>query len=105
MVVDAAGQRKRTRPLAGVNGEVCKEKRKKLWKERKKDLTRASIVRDGRERHIAHYTGVSRTAMPQARHSIYYAVFQESSVAVRVASQLTTVAAPEEIGGGCGFAV
>jgi len=32
-----------------VNGEVCKEKRKKLWKERKKDLTRASIVRDGRE--------------------------------------------------------
>ena len=47
VVVDAAGQRKRTRPLAGVNGEVCKEKRKKLWKERKKDLTRASIVRDG----------------------------------------------------------
>jgi hypothetical protein len=30
----------RTRPLAGVNGEVCIEKRKK-------DLTRASIVRDG----------------------------------------------------------
>ena len=42
-------KRKRTKPLAGVNGEVCKEKRKKLWKERKKDLTRASIVRDGRE--------------------------------------------------------
>jgi len=39
----------RTRPLAGVNGEVCIEKRKKLWKERKKDLTRASIVRDGWE--------------------------------------------------------
>jgi hypothetical protein len=31
-----------------VNGEVCIEKRKKLWKERKKDLARASIVRDGR---------------------------------------------------------
>jgi hypothetical protein len=39
-----------TRPLAGVNGEVCVEKRKELWKERKKDLTRASIVRDGRVR-------------------------------------------------------
>ena len=26
---------------------MCIEKRKKLWKERKKDLTRASIVRDG----------------------------------------------------------
>ena len=38
----------RKRPLAGVNGEVCIEKIKKLWKERKKDLTRASIVRDGR---------------------------------------------------------
>jgi hypothetical protein len=47
VVVDADGQRKQTRPLAGVNGEVCKEKRKKLWKERQKDLTRASIVRDG----------------------------------------------------------
>jgi hypothetical protein len=46
VVVDADGQRKQTRPLAGVNGEVCKEKRKKLWKERKKDLTRASIVRN-----------------------------------------------------------
>jgi len=53
VVVDAAGQRKRTRPLAGVNGEVCKEKRKKLWKESKKDLTRASIVRDGREHDFA----------------------------------------------------
>jgi len=30
-----------------VNGEVYIEKRKKLWKERKKNLTRASIVRDG----------------------------------------------------------
>jgi hypothetical protein len=29
---------------------VCIEKRKNLWKERKKDLTRASIVRDGRLR-------------------------------------------------------
>jgi hypothetical protein len=37
----------RTRPLAGVKGEVCIEKIKKLWKERKKDLTRTSIVRDG----------------------------------------------------------
>jgi len=43
--------------------------------------------------------------MLQARHSIYYAMFKESSVAVRVASQLTTVAAPEGIGGGCEFAV
>ena len=42
---------------------------------------------------------------PKVRHPIYYPVFQESSVAVGVASQLTTVAAPEEIGGGCGFAV
>jgi hypothetical protein len=31
--------KKLTRPLSGVNGEVCKKKRKKLWKERKKDLT------------------------------------------------------------------
>ena len=36
VVVEADGQRKQTRPLAGVNGEVCKEKRKKLWNERKK---------------------------------------------------------------------
>ena len=30
-------------------GEVCTEKTKKLWKERKKDLTRTCIVRDGSE--------------------------------------------------------
>jgi hypothetical protein len=50
VVVDAVGQRKPNKTLAGVNGEVCTEKRKKLWKERKKDLTRTCIVRDGRER-------------------------------------------------------
>jgi hypothetical protein len=29
VVVDAEGQRKRTRPLSGVNGEVCKRRKKK----------------------------------------------------------------------------
>ena len=37
-------QRRLTRPLAGVNGEVCIEKRKKLWKERKKDLTAPALL-------------------------------------------------------------
>jgi hypothetical protein len=27
-----------------VNGEVCKEKGKKLWKERKKDLTPPALL-------------------------------------------------------------
>ena len=36
---------------------MCIEKRKKLWKERKKDLTRASIVRDGR---VRRYTSTER---------------------------------------------
>ena len=40
MVVDAEGQTKRTRPLSGVNGEVCKK--------RKKSLDRADILRDVR---------------------------------------------------------
>jgi hypothetical protein len=44
VVVDAEGERKRTRPLAGVNGEVCKEKGKKLWKERKKTLTPLALL-------------------------------------------------------------
>jgi hypothetical protein len=43
VVVDADGERKRTRPLAGVNGEVCK-KGKKLWEERKKDLTPPALL-------------------------------------------------------------
>jgi hypothetical protein len=33
-------RRKRTRPLSGVNGEVCKK--------RKKELDRVNIVREGR---------------------------------------------------------
>jgi hypothetical protein len=40
VVVDAEGQRKPTRPLAGVNGEVCKKK--------EKSLDRAGILRDVR---------------------------------------------------------
>jgi hypothetical protein len=44
VVVDADGETKRTRPLAGVNGEVCVEKRKKLWEERKKDLTPPALL-------------------------------------------------------------
>jgi hypothetical protein len=44
VVVDAEGERKRTGPLAGVNGEVYKEKGKKLWKERKKDLTPKTLL-------------------------------------------------------------
>ena len=61
----------RTRPLAGVNGEVCIEKRKKLWKERKKDLTRASIVRDGRVRRFKDRSGkqVPVGAMPSAEYA------------------------------------
>jgi hypothetical protein len=37
VVVDAEGQRKRTRPLSGVNGEVCL-----------KSLDRVDILRDVR---------------------------------------------------------
>ena len=44
-----------------MNGEVCIGKIKKLWKERKKDLTRASIVRDGRER-VEDAVGPTRRA-------------------------------------------
>jgi hypothetical protein len=29
VLVDAEGQRERTRPLSGVNGEVCKKRKKK----------------------------------------------------------------------------
>jgi hypothetical protein len=47
VVVDADGETKRTRPLTGVNGEVCKKKRKKLWKERKKDLTEPVLLEMG----------------------------------------------------------
>jgi hypothetical protein len=47
VVVDAEGQRKRTRPLSGVNGEVCK-KRKEICKKKKKSLDRADILRDVR---------------------------------------------------------
>jgi hypothetical protein len=47
VVVDAEGQRKRTRPLSGVNGEVCK-KRKEVCKKKKKSLDRADILRDVR---------------------------------------------------------
>jgi len=36
--------RKRTRPLAGVSGEVCTKKGKKLWKEIKKDLTEPALL-------------------------------------------------------------
>jgi hypothetical protein len=36
VVVDADGERKRTRPLAGVNGEVCKKKEKSCGKKEKK---------------------------------------------------------------------
>jgi len=43
VVVDAEGQTKRTRPLSGVNGEVCKK--------RKKSLDRADILRDEIARH------------------------------------------------------
>jgi len=46
VVVDADGERKRTRPLAGVNGEVCK-KQKKIRGKKEKRLDIASIVRDG----------------------------------------------------------
>jgi len=41
-------------------GEVCTEKTKKLWKERKKDLTRTCIVRDGRVWLVALGTDVGR---------------------------------------------
>jgi hypothetical protein len=40
VVVDAVGQRKQTRPLSGVNGEVCK---KSVEKE-KKDLTEPALL-------------------------------------------------------------
>jgi hypothetical protein len=40
--------RKRTRPLAGVSGEVCTKKKKEAVERRKKGLDRASVVRDGR---------------------------------------------------------
>jgi hypothetical protein len=46
VVVDAEDQRILTRPLARVNGEVC-------TKERKRDLTRAGIVRDGMRRPVS----------------------------------------------------
>jgi hypothetical protein len=38
VVVDADGQRKQTRPLAGVNGEVCKEKKKKAVERKEERL-------------------------------------------------------------------
>jgi hypothetical protein len=41
VIVDAAGQRKRTIPLFGASGEVCSEKAQN-------ELDRVSIVRDGR---------------------------------------------------------
>jgi len=55
VVVDADGERKRTRPLAGVNGEVCK-KRKKAVERKKKRLDTASIVRDGRLMRLSELT-------------------------------------------------
>jgi hypothetical protein len=39
VVVDAEGQRKRTRPLSGVNGEVCKKRKEICKKQGKKALT------------------------------------------------------------------
>ena len=65
-------------------------------------IRREGLPASGRE---PHYTELDGLRCPKARHPIYYAVFQDSSVAVGVAPQLSTVAAPEEIGGGRGFAV
>jgi hypothetical protein len=52
VVVDADGETKRTRPLAGVNGEVCKKKKKAVERKQKR-LDTASIVRDGRFRRLS----------------------------------------------------
>jgi hypothetical protein len=55
VVVDAEGQRKPTRPLAGVNGEVRVKKEKscgKKEKKTKKRLDRADILRDVRLPHM-----------------------------------------------------
>src|SRR5216683_7594897 len=63
VVVDAESQRKRTRPLSGVNGEVC-------GKRRKKDLTAPALLEMDGSAFIETYPNLGSHQSAEKRYSV-----------------------------------